>query len=187
MRRQICIGFLLFTTCVGCGSRKSPVSMATLRAEEAPDQETWSPILVISEDGRPLIHLAASYMARYDRPDSSYMVLTGVDGSSERVRVDLFGADGDSSAVVYSDMLTYYDRERRFVARGDVIVITRDDKRLESEHLAWTEIDRKVRTPGFVRIISPNRDVSGYGLVAAEDLSSFQLTRVTGTIIPDEG
>ena len=44
-----------------------------------------------------------------------------------------------------------------------------------------------MRTPGFVRFISPNRDVSGYGLVADEDLSSFQLTRVTGTIIPDEG
>lgn len=170
----------------GCRERESPVSVASLLEEEGPDQESWNPELFISEDGLPRIHMRARYMARYDRPDSTYMILSGTEDGVDRVHVDLFDAEGDSSAVVISDRLTYYNREKRFVARGNVVVTTQDSSRLESEHLAWSESDHMVRTPGFVRYITTNQVVTGYKLEANEDLTEVKISGGTAIFTPEQ-
>ncbi|GMQ82514.1 MAG: LPS export ABC transporter periplasmic protein LptC [Rhodothermia bacterium] len=177
---------LILASGIGCRERESPVSVASLRAEEDPDQETWNPELFISEEGVPRIHLRARYLARYDRPDSTYMILSGTEDGVVRVRVDLFDAEGDSSATVVSDRLTYYDREKRFVARGNVVVTTQDGSRLESEHLAWSDRDHKVNTPGLVRYITTNQIVTGYELEANEDLTEVKISRGTAILTPEE-
>ncbi|MCZ6704655.1 MAG: LPS export ABC transporter periplasmic protein LptC [Bacteroidetes bacterium] len=171
---------------LGCGERESPVSVASLRAEEDPDQESWNLELFISEEGLPRIHMRARYLARYERPDSTYMILSGTEDGVVRVYVDLFDAEGDSSAVVVSDRLIYYDREKRFVARGNVVVTTRDSSRLESEHLAWSEKDHKVRTAGFVRYLTPNQLVTGYEFEANEDLTEFKISRGKAIFTPEQ-
>ncbi|NNF03889.1 MAG: hypothetical protein HKN17_05425, partial [Rhodothermales bacterium] len=102
----------------GCQSRQPPVTVESVLAEDAPDQESWSPRMFISEDGVRRIHMRAAYMARYETPDSTYMVLGAGDAPGQRVRVDLFDENGDSSAVVFADRITYFERERRFDARG---------------------------------------------------------------------
>jgi hypothetical protein len=68
----------------------------------------------------------------------------------------------------------------------NVIVVTPDEKTLESEHLVWLEDDRKLRTPGFVRITTPNERVQGYNLLADEDLSTYTLARVTGQVTVED-
>jgi len=171
---------------MGCGRRESPVSVASLRAEEDPIQESWNPKLFISENGTPRIHMTAQYMARYERRDSTYLVLSGTADGGRRVRVYLFDEAGDSSAVVTADRLTYFDQDKRFVARGNVFVLTRDSTHLESEHLAWSEADRQVSTPGFFRYTSATENVSGYELIADEDLKNYSISRPSGTFIREE-
>lgn len=186
MRSRIPFWILLVVVTValiGCSRRESPVSVASLRAEEDPVQESWNPKLYISENGKPRIHMTAQYMARYERGDSTFLVLSGTADGGVRVRVYLFDEAGDSSAVVTADRLTYFDRENRFVARGNVFVLTKDSTRLESEHLAWSERDRQVTTPGFFRYMSATQNVSGYQLVADEDLKNYSISRPSGVFI----
>ena len=57
------------------------------------------------------------------------------------------------------------------------MVTTQDNSRLESEHLAWSERDHKVHTPGFVRYITTNQLVTGYELEANEDLTEVKIFR----------
>jgi LPS export ABC transporter protein LptC len=169
-----------------CGQRETRVTVESVMEETRPDQESWSPKLFISQEGHPRIHMRAAYMARYETPDSTYMVLGAGDGEGDRVRVDLFDESGDSSAVVFADRITYFERERRFVARGAVRAHTPDNKHLYSEHLSWSETDRRIRTPGFARIEMPDRTLSGYGLTADEDLENYSIARVSGAIELDE-
>ncbi|NNF04414.1 MAG: LPS export ABC transporter periplasmic protein LptC, partial [Rhodothermales bacterium] len=116
----------------------------------------------------------------------TYMVLGAGAAPGQRVRVDLFDESGDSSAVVFADRITYFERERRFDARGGVQAHTPDDKHLFSEHLSWSEADRRIRTPGFVRIRMPDRTLSGYGLTADEDLQNYSIARASGAVEVDE-
>ncbi|MBO6575234.1 MAG: LPS export ABC transporter periplasmic protein LptC [Rhodothermales bacterium] len=179
--------FLLAATLVGACERQvpAPTVESVVQTEDGPDQETWDPTLFLSEEGLPRVHLRASYMAYYDRGDSTYMVLSGLDDAA-RVRVDIFDAAGDSAAVVHADEVTFFDRERRMEARGNVIAIAREGRRIESEQLRWSEFERVITTPGFARIDMPDQQLEGYGLVADEDITNVRLRNVTGIVLIDE-
>jgi hypothetical protein len=99
-----------------------------------------------------------------------------------RVRTVLFDIRGDSSAVLRADRIVYYEKERRYDAFGNVIVVTTDGKRLESEKLTWLEEAREIRTRRFVRITTPTEQVQGNGLVADEDLETYQIGRFTAEV-----
>ncbi len=165
---------------------ESGVTVQTLLEQDGPTSESWNATLNIFEDGHARVKLHAAYLANYDTPDSSYTVLMALVENQDRVRVDLFNPEGDSSAVVHADRITYYDRERRFVAEGDVVVQSAEDRWLFAEHLAWSEITSRITTPGFSTLKTPKETLSGYMLDADENLFDFSMARVTGTVQTDD-
>lgn len=192
------IGGVLLTFGTGCERRaEAPPPMAALHIEDEPEQESWDVRLGMSEDGRPRAHILAPYMAKYEREDSSYALLLpaadsldadrlSADSLGVRVTAYLFDEQGDSSATLKADRMVYLDEEGRFEARGNVVVVTREGKRLESEHLVWFEAKREVRTPGFVKITTPTERIQGYNLVSDESLDQYTLARVTGQVMIED-
>lgn len=182
--------FLFVLSTTGCEYRAGEAaSMDTVRAATEPDQESWNAHLFVTdvpvgnEASRNRMELLADYMARYEREDSTYMLLrSNPDSTATRVVAHLFDANGDSSATVIADRMLYFDQEQRFEARGKVIVVTTEGKRLESEHLVWNEAEREVRTPGFVNITTETQRMQGYGLVAEENLATYRISRVTAQV-----
>ena len=167
--------------------------MAEVRAEGGPDQESWgvhfyvTQVPIGSEESRIRVEMLADYMAQYEREDSTYQLLRGhPDSLNRRVIAYLYDSQGDSSATLTADRVLYFDREKRFEAQGNVVVVTREDKRLESEKLVWLEDERKIRTQSFVNIVSPTEHVQGYGLVADEDLKTYQIGRFTAQVTLDD-
>ncbi len=177
---------LAFASISGCQMHESGVTVDSLLADEGPTSESWNPVMYINENGLPQLVLTAEYMAQYETVDSTYMVLSALTETTSRVRVDIFDANGDSSATVFSNRITYFDKERRFVADGNVIVNAKDNRHIFAEHLAWSEQTKRIRTPGFSTIQTPKQTLSGYGLDADENLIDFSMERVTGTVISDE-
>ncbi|MEM1093739.1 MAG: LPS export ABC transporter periplasmic protein LptC [Bacteroidota bacterium] len=176
--------FLLPLVLVACTSR--PPTQAAIQEATAgpiPDQESWGARFDVTDGFQPRLRMWAPYMAKYVNDDSTYIHMVQ---DSARVRVLLFDAEGDSSATVDSDELFYFEDDRRFEARGRVIVETVDGKTLESEQLEWLEEDRKIRTAGFVTITTPDRRVQGYELIADEDLLPYEIKRVTAILEIEE-
>lgn len=171
----------------GCERRASQsASIEAVRAEGEPVQESWAMRYDVLEAGQPRVQMEAGYMARYEHEDSTYLYLQPVDTTDRQVLIHLYDDQGDSSATVTADRVRYYEDDDRFVARGDVLVVTKQGKRLLSEHLVWNEASREVTTPGYVHIISPDETIQGYGLVADEDLDTYTLSNVTGHVFRDE-
>jgi hypothetical protein len=178
----------------GCMERGfKPPTLAEVREELAPKHESWGVRFTVSEtalgreESRPRMHIVSDYMATFETADSTYTLMRGEpDSTGNRVLAFLFDVDGDTSATVTTDRMLYFESERRFEARGQVVVVTPEDKRLETEHLHWNEVDRKIRTPGFARITTPGERVQGYELVADEDLATYTLARVTGQVTVDD-
>ena len=82
--------------------------------------------------------------------------------------------------------MSYYESETRFVAEGEVVIQTSDDRTLVSERIEWEEADRLLRTDRFVQITTSDEVVSGTGLEAAEDLSSYQIGRFRAEVVLDQ-
>ena len=177
----------------GCERRAETPTMDDVRAEGAPDQESWgvhfyvTQVPIGEDESRIRVEMIADYMAQYEREDSTYQLLRGhPDSLNRRVTAYLFDLEGDSSATLTADRVLYFDREKRFEAEGRVVVVTSEDKRLESERLVWLEDERKVHTESFVSIVSPTEQVQGYGLVADEDLKNYQIGRFSAQVTVDE-
>ncbi len=163
--------------------------MADMEDADAPNQESWNvrtqvtQTLVGETASRKRLELIADYVAWYETEESRYQLLKQI---MRPVVVHLYDAQGDSSATVQAREIRYYSAEDRFEATGQVVVHTRDDTRLTTDALEWRERDRTLRTDRFVRIISSKEDVQGYGLVAGEDLQTYQLGRFTARVVVEE-
>jgi len=187
MRSEFLIPLLVFGL-MGCYEPDVVApSMEELRAERLPSQESWYTRFDVLEGGRPRVQMHADYLAKFENSDSTYLVLHGhPDSLNTRVTAYLFDEEGDSSATIVADEITYFEKERRFESRGEVVVTTREEKKLETEHLIWDEVDRRVFTSGFVRITSPTENIQGYDLDADEDLENYVIARVTGQTVVDD-
>jgi len=181
-----CLIALLFIT-AACERQAETPTLTDIKVEDGPKQEAWGVHLYIShvpmgsEESSLRMEMIADYMAHHEDADSSYQELSG-EGNGARVIVQIYDSQGDSSATVTADRVLYYDRENRFEARGNVIVTTREERRLETQILMWTEVERKIRTESFVRILTEEERMQGYGLEANEDLTSYQIGRFTARV-----
>lgn len=193
---------LLAVALAGCARDEASMpTLAEVRAEQGPEQESWGAVFRISDEGIRRVHLSAGYMARYERGDSTYLDLyteapatsaSGPDSLANggygpgRVTAYLFDEAGDSSAVLTADRARYYEDDRLFEAEGQVVVTTTTGRRLETERLRWREDEQQVETDGFVRITTPTEQIQGYDLTADEDLETYTLLRVTGRVVRTE-
>lgn len=84
-----------------------------------------------------------------------------------------------------------YDTENKMnvmEAKGNVIVINEKGDKLNTEHLTWNSLTKKIYTNEFVKITTKNEVIWGNGLEANEDFSEYEIKHVKGQIaVKDEG
>jgi LPS export ABC transporter protein LptC len=162
---------------------------------ERPVQESWQPRMDVLEEDRPAFRLAAPYLARYDRGDSTFTRFgpapSTSTGDTARVYLTLFRPDGERSASVVANEVVYHDEDGRFEAQGAVVVRAdgapgEEPRTLETEELRWNESDRRLLAPGFARLTTETEFIEGYVLEADEDLRNFTLQNITGRVRVEE-
>ncbi len=163
--------------------RPSP-SSDSIRAD-APSQIASDARFTMNKGGKPRAMIRAERMEQYETEDSTYSVWRSLSDTG-RVRSYVFDTEGDSSATIVADSVVFFSQDGRFEAYGNVIVVTDENRRLESEHLTWNQFDRTIRTRRFVHITTPTEDVRGNGLVADEDLETYQIGRFEAEVEVDE-
>ena len=179
---------VISTLALGCERRARPDAGSTSPdsvRREGPSQITWDARFVLNEDGRRRAVIRADRMAQYQKEDSTYSVWS-MPGDSGRVHSFVFDETGDSSATITADSVVFFNQDGRYDAYGDVVVQTTEGRRLESEHLTWHQFDRTIRTRRFVHITTPTETVRGNGLVAAEDLKTYQIGQFTAEVEVEE-
>jgi len=184
--RVVAILVILLSGVMGCAPHERTVSVESVLSEGDPDQEAWSVRLQIMENSLPRLTLAADYMARFESPDSTWMVLSQMDSSSRRVTVQIHDDAGGERAHVRAGQVVYVETRRRFHATGGVVATTDEGRQVESEHLTWSESTGRISTPGFATITTPTQVMSGWGLDADEALTDMRLSRVSGSVLPGE-
>ena len=176
----------LAATLGGCEyrSRSSQAVPSDSLRTRGPSQITWDATYSVNEDGRRRARIRAARMEQYRFEDSTYSVWRTLSDTG-RVRSYVY-EEGELSATITADSVVYYSEEGRFEAYGNVFVRTDENRRLESEHLTWHQFDRTIRTRRFVHIRTPSEDVRGNGLVADEDLETYQIGEFTAEVEVDE-
>lgn len=82
-----------------------------------------------------------------------------------------------------------YDNDNKMnvmEAKGNVIVINEKGDKLNTEHLTWNSVTKKIYTKEFVKITTKDEVIWGNGLEANEDFSEYEIKQVKGTIAVKE-
>jgi LPS export ABC transporter protein LptC len=67
-------------------------------------------------------------------------------------------------------------------AKGNVIVINEKGDRLNTEHLTWNVLTKKIYTDDFVKITTKDQVIWGDGMDADQDFSKYEIKNVKGEI-----
>jgi len=148
-----------------CGSE--PAEQQTPSGEVAPQQVLQGMRLRQSEGGKSRWLLVADSALAYGENEPTR--LWGV-------HVDFFGAQAESVRSVLTAREGDVDpRTQALVARGNVVVATREGRRLETEELRWDPRLKKVVSDRFVRLIKGRSVITGTGIQADPDLGDYEI------------
>jgi LPS export ABC transporter protein LptC len=169
--------FLALTTLfylVSCTDPKpTPVQNFSL-----PETQAEGIVLQIGQQDKPLLKVIAGKMQRLQRPDSLFTLIQPKKPDS-LVYVTLFDEKGDTRATMQMQKLHYYEEPLRFEAFGKVKIIS-ENKQLRASKMNWQQADKKIIADGFVKIETPQERIEGYNFKANEDLSQYEIHKITG-------
>ena len=102
--------------------------------------------------------------------------------------IEFLNPDGSITATLKSDYAYYFKEEDRWRAQGNVVVDNIANKEtLRTEELYWEPKTGDVHTEKFVKIESPGEVITGTGLKAKQDFSTWTLDQPEGIFeIEDE-
>lgn len=103
------------------------------------------------------------------------------------IHVQLYDSLKNVKAEVISKYAIYKENLKLWEARKDVVVISTDGKKLNTEQLFWDQNKKIIYSEKFCRVTTPNASLTGNKFHAVEDFSSYELSQVQGPLkVKDE-
>ena len=74
-----------------------------------------------------------------------------------------------------------YERDRKMVAKNDVVVVNVKGDTLRTELLNWDEAKQLIYTDKFVRITTPDEIITGTGFESNAEFTKYKISKISGT------
>lgn len=182
-------GVMLFCVFNACKNDVAEVNSITAATEKAKPIETSINIeLLYSDSARVRSRLKAPLVEHYLGKKPYYEMKKGMDV----VFYNQFGKEENKLTANYG---IGYDNENGqnqgaanqgkmniMEAKGNVVVLNEKGDKLNTEHLTWNSVTKKIYTDEFVKITTKDEVIWGDGLEAEEDFSEYEIKHVKGTI-----
>lgn len=140
------------------------------------ETESWNVNMNLIQNDRRMVNLKAPYALTRKNDNQTETHFKGP------VSIAIEDSTGKVSTTVKCDRAVYTSPKSKFVFIGNVVVHTKNDKTLWSDQLTWLQQTHKISTKDYVIIKTPNDSISGYGLTGKENLSTYNINRVTGKV-----
>jgi LPS export ABC transporter protein LptC len=75
-----------------------------------------------------------------------------------------------------------YDREKKMIARNDVVLVSRKGDTLNTEELIWDEVKQKIYSDKFVRITTKDEIIMGDGFESNTEFTQYKIYSIRGVI-----
>jgi len=158
--------FLLFSLS-GC-QQEEPARTDEDSFQDMPEQVIENMEVTFTESGRRTGVLRADSVAIYEG---------GRIKEGRRVQVDFYDRQGEHISALTALEGSYDSEAEEVHARGDVVVISDDGARLETDELSWKKKTNRITTQAHVTITRGQDEVSGYGLSTDPQLEDFHILR----------
>jgi len=158
----------------GCGEDE-PVSASEELMDDLPDQELFNTTIYDTKSGERRWVLSSDRLARYHDQDEAQLY---------EVNMDFYKAD-----TLFSTLTSRRGRANMktndLFAWGEVVVVTRDGRRLETEELDYDDDTGHISNDVFNRFTRGDDVMTGIGMEATPDLDRFELKQAVEATVYD--
>ncbi len=164
---------LLFAAGCNRDDRASDGRTAELDSS-GPDSEASGVMVHLYDRGQVTAIIKADKFVKYTANDST--MAYGVDADS-------YDSVGNVATHVSGDSAIIRENEGFLTIYGNVVVVSNDNRRLETDYLNWESKTDRIFTDAFVRITTAEESVRGWGMEADQQIRRYKiLHRVSGEV-----
>lgn len=135
---------------------------------EIPDQVIENSTIVFTVDGVKSTVVRADYIAKYEKKDYAL---------AKVLNIDFYDKEGRHTSNLTAREGKIRERKQQLEVEGDVIVLTDQGVKLETQTLKWDPQKNKIVTDDFVKITRQKDVITGYGLETDQELKNFKIKR----------
>jgi LPS export ABC transporter protein LptC len=98
------------------------------------------------------------------------------------ISVDFLNKTGSVESFLKAKYAIRYDREKRMIAKNDVVVLNVDGDTLRTEELTWEESTQRVHSNKFVRITTKTEIIMGDGFESDITFKNPKIYKIRGIV-----
>jgi len=141
---------------------------------KVPDQESFGVTVTEFKGDTKKWIFYADYVATYNDSRLS---------KAKKIKIDFFDETGNRFSTLTADSGLIMEKSKDLIAQGNVVMVSNDGTRLETEELKWDNRKGKVVSDLFVRITQGDNVITGIGLESDPRLEHFEIkNRIRGRV-----
>jgi LPS export ABC transporter protein LptC len=165
---------LLFSVAlVACTNDPKLVQNFVSDKEQAIEQIKGAELLH-TENGKIKVRIVANKIERFQNQQPGLIF-------SEKMEVYFYNDSSELQSTLMANDASIDEDTKIMLAQNNVILISNDDKKLETEELVWDEKKNKIYTDKKVKITTGKEVVYGEGFTSNADFSQYSITKIHGT------
>jgi len=161
--------YLLLLFCAACSQKEN----LQPKEYEGPLQEAEQLELLYTENETLKVKMRTPLLYEFKNGDREF---------PKGVNLEFYDVAGKLSSTMRSDHAYYFKSEDKWRARGKVEVVNMEkNEQLSTEELFWFPVKENISTDKFVTIRMQKEVIFGEGLIAKQDMSSYEITDPHGS------
>ena len=130
--------------------------------------------LLHTENGKVKVRVLANSIERFQDIQPALIF-------PNQLEVYFYNDSSQLQSTLIADYASIDEEKKIMLAKNNVILISIDDKKLETDELVWDEKKNKIYTDKKVKITTGKEVVFGEGFTSTTDFKEYSITKVYGT------
>ncbi len=129
-----------------------------------------------TDSGVTKARMFAPLLERYSNEEKNYTEMR------KGITAYFFNKNRKIDSYLKAKYAIRYDREKRMVAKNDVVLVNNKGDTLNTELLNWDESTQRISSDQFVRITTPEQIIMGEGFESNTEFTRYRIFKIKGTI-----
>lgn len=166
--RAILVLLLGSIAITACSSKKEPPVATHSPLADSADQVMFNASFMLTDKG-----LSRAQM----QGDTLYFFEDNTRIESDNPVITFFTATGAKDAVLTARHGTSNTRTNNMIARGNVVVVSEDGRRLTTEELIYNQFKNEISSDSAFVLTEPDRRLSGIGFRSDPNMTNIQILK----------
>lgn len=176
MRLHMLIPVALVCLLASCGGNDIQQVRKVSRDTEFPVETGRNVTINYTDSGFLKARVFTPLMERYASDDKQYTEMT------KGITIYFLTKDKKVESYLKSKYAIRYDRDKKMIARNDVVLVNIKGDTMRTEELLWNEATQRISSEKSVRITTKDEIIIGDGFESNAEFTQYKIFRIRGTV-----